>query len=119
MITCHLQRIRSVSRCGKFWMGVFVVAVIVASMASCATVGREFPESQVSEIQIGETTQTQIRDMFGTPWRVGVEDGQPTWTYGRYHYKLFGQANTKDLVIRFNEKGVVVSYSFNTTDHQE
>ena len=119
MIAGYLQRFRSVSRYGRFWVGLFAVAIIVASVASCATIGRDFSESEVSEIRIGETTQTQIRDMFGTPWRVGIEDGQPTWTYGKYKYKLFGQANTKDLVIRFDEKGVVVSYSFNTTEHQE
>lgn len=101
------------------WASFFGFVFVLLCVSSCATIGRDFPESQVSEIRIGETTQAQIRDMFGSPWRVGIEDGQPTWTYGKYRYRLFGHANTKDLVIRFDEKDVVVSYSFNTTEHEE
>ena len=96
-----------------------VLVWMLASLASCATVGREFADSKVPEIRIGETTQDQVRRMFGTPWRVGLEDGQTTWTYGRYRYRLFGEASTKDLVIRFDKSNVVVSYTFNTTEHDE
>lgn len=98
-----------------------IVALCLFSVffCCCATVGRDFPDSKVSEIRIGVTTQEQIRAMFGPPWRVGVEDGQATWTYGKYRYRLFGEANTKDLIIRFDDRLVVASYSFNTTDHDE
>lgn len=87
--------------------------------SSCANVGREFPTSRVSDIKIGQTTQAEIEQMFGSPWRTGVEDGQQTWTYGKYRYKLFGQTATKDLVIRFNAKNVVASYTFNTTERDK
>jgi hypothetical protein len=87
--------------------------------ASCATVGRDFPVSRVSDIRMGETTRTEIREMFGPPWRVGTEDGRTTWTYGKYRYRLLGEPSTTDLVVRFDEQGVVVSYSFSTTEHEE
>jgi hypothetical protein len=87
--------------------------------ASCATVGRDFPVARVSDIRIGETTQDQIREMFGDPWRVGIEDGQRTWTYGKYRYRAFGEASTEDLVVRFDERSIVVSYTFNTTEQKE
>jgi outer membrane protein assembly factor BamE (lipoprotein component of BamABCDE complex) len=96
-----------------------IAAMLMLFSASCATVGRDFPVSQVSDIRIGNTTQDEIRAMFGSPWRVGIEDGQRTWTYGKYCYRLFGEASTQDLVIRFDERNVVVSYTFNTTAHQE
>jgi hypothetical protein len=73
----------------------------------------------VSDIRIGETTQEEIRAMFGSPWRTGIEDGMQTWTYGKYRYRLFGRARTKDLVIRFDARKIVVSYSFNTTEHDK
>ena len=57
--------------------------------------------------------------VFGEPWRVGIEDGQRTWTYGKYRYRLFGQASTQDLVVRFDGQGRVVSYTFNTTEHDQ
>ena len=65
---------------------------------------------------MGQTTQQQVKELFGDPWRVGVEDGRPTWTYGRYRYKLFGETQTKDLVVRFDEQNRVHSYTFSTTE---
>jgi hypothetical protein len=57
--------------------------------------------------------------MFGSPWRVGIEDGQRTWTYGNYSYVLFSEKKAKDLVVRFDDRDVVASYTFSTTQHNE
>jgi len=84
--------------------------------SGCATVGRDFPAYQVPRIKIGETTQTDIRSMFGPPWRVGIEDGTKTWTYGKYRYGLFAETSTQDLVVRFDDSGIVTSYTYNTTE---
>ena len=95
---------------------VLAITLPVAGLlGGCATVGHDFPTGRVADIRLNETTQVQIRAMFGEPWRTGIEDGRPTWTYGKYRYKLFGQAETEDLVIRFDEQGRVASYTFNTT----
>jgi hypothetical protein len=96
-----------------------LVALSVLFCVSCATVGRDFPTARVSDIAIGKTTQNEIRTMFGSPWRVGIEDGQRTWTYGKYRYRLFGQTTTQDLVVRFDERDVVASYTFNTTEPEK
>lgn len=87
-----------------------------AFCSGCATVGRDFPAYQVPRIKIGETTQAEIRTMFGPPWRVGIEDGTKTWTYGKYRYGLFAETSTQDLVVRFNDYGIVTSYTYNTTE---
>lgn len=84
-------------------------------LTGCATVGHRFPTGDVAAITIGETTQREIQDRFGSPWRTGIEDGLVTWTYGHYRYRLFKDAETEDLLVRFNAAGVVVSYAFNTT----
>jgi hypothetical protein len=94
-------------------------AMILLVFSGCATIGKDFPDSKVSEIEIGMTTQDEIRTMFGSPWRIGIEDGQRTWTYGNYSYGLFVEKKAKDLVIRFNDKNVVASYTFSTTEHNE
>jgi len=96
-------------------MMVLLVLVVVA--AGCANMGKEFADRRVPDIQIGVTTQDDLRDMFGAPWRVGIEDGKATWTYGRYQYRLIGESRTKDLVIHFNNDNIVSSYVFNTTEH--
>lgn len=84
-------------------------------LAGCVTVGHEFPAGQVSTIRIGETTKNDIYATFGSPWRTGIENGMKTWTYGDYHYSLFTEGNAEDLVIKFDRRGVVASYVFNTT----
>lgn len=82
-------------------------------LGACLTVGRPFPTDRVGQIQIGQTTRDDVHRMFGEPWRTGLEDGRRTWTYGHYRYKLFGVTETQDLVIRFDPKGTVASYTFN------
>jgi len=92
---------------------VLGLGVCAFALSACLTVGREFPAAEVGQIQIGQTTRDDVQRMFGEPWRTGLEDGRRTWTYGHYKYKLFGTTETRDLVVRFDPKGVVVSYTFN------
>jgi outer membrane protein assembly factor BamE (lipoprotein component of BamABCDE complex) len=92
-----------------------IMVMFLSSAAGCATVGHEFPAGQVSTIKIGETTQNDIRATFGNPWRTGIENGLRTWTYGIYQYSLFDDASTEDLLIRFDKRGIVSSFVFNTT----
>jgi outer membrane protein assembly factor BamE (lipoprotein component of BamABCDE complex) len=88
-------------------------------LAGCMTVGRDFPAQRVAKLQIGATTRDQVRSLFGEPWRVGVEDGDPTWTYGHYRYTLLGSTRTRDLVVRFDRAGAVKSYTFSSTDPED
>jgi len=85
-------------------------------LAGCATVGKDFATHNVEDIEIGETTRDDIQAMFGDPWRTGVGDGKRTWSYGKYRYSLFDDAETTDLVVRFNQDGTVSSYVYNTTE---
>lgn len=101
------------------WFRWPLLLLVLLFLPSCASVGHDFPVAYVSSIEKGTTTQEQIIARFGEPWRVGVEDGQTTWTYGKYKYRLFGQPSTTDLVIRFKSDGVVSSYSFSTTEYEE
>lgn len=94
---------------------LLVKFIMLTTITGCASVGQEFATSRVIELKIGETTQKDVREMFGVPWRTGIEDGRPTWTYGSYHYSLFGAEDTQDLVIRFDDYKVVRSYTFNST----
>lgn len=90
-----------------------LLAACAIALAACFTVGREFPTADLGRLQIGQTTRDEVHTMFGEPWRTGLEDGRRTWTYGHYRYKLLGTTETRDLVVRFDAKGVVVSYTFN------
>lgn len=99
---------------GKQFAGVLLAGMIVVA-AGCASVGQEFPTHKVEEIKVGETTRSEIEAMFGDPWRTGLEDGKRTWTYARYRWSAFRDAETTDLVVRFRDDGTVDSYVYNTT----
>lgn len=90
-----------------------IIALFAMSFAACAKVGRDFPVEMVSSIEIGKTTQTEILNTFGPPWRKGLENGRVTWTYGVYRYTVSG-AQTTDLFIKFNNEGIVESYNFSS-----
>jgi hypothetical protein len=103
-------------------LGFVLPAIVIGAVCvcflvpACMTVGRDFSPESVSEIEIGKTTQADIEKMFGPPWRTGIEDGQRTWTYGKYKYSLAGKTSTRDLVVRFDKNDVVSSYTFSTTE---
>ncbi|HUJ27638.1 MAG TPA: outer membrane protein assembly factor BamE [Myxococcales bacterium] len=90
------------------------VAVATALLVGCATVGRNFDSSSLDWLHEG-ATKAQIQEKLGQPLRVGSDAGVPTWTYGYYEYRLFGDSNNKDLVIRFAPDGTVKSYALSTT----
>lgn len=92
-----------------------LVVIMFLSASGCATIGHEFPAGQVSSIKMGETTQNDIYTTFGAPWRTGLDNGMKTWTYGNYYYSLFNDGSTEDLVIKFDKRGIVASFVFNTT----
>jgi len=81
----------------------------------CATIGHEFPHQRVSEIRVGETTKGELLGQFGLPYRRGIEDGDSTWTYVHYKFKLFGEnLKTRDLYVRFDRDGRVRSFTYNS-----
>ena len=99
---------------------IFIFLTVMSFFTSgCITLGKDFPASNVSVIKIGHTTKNEIRKLFGSPWLSGIQDGELAWTYGNYDYSLFGKRKAKDLVVQFNKKGIVSTYTFSTTDHNE
>ena len=112
-----ITHVSSSKQIDKFYVLFFSVffCLAVSFYSGCAAVGHDFPAAQVNNIQIGKTTMEDVRAMFGEPWRVGLEDGQQTWSYGMYRYTMFSPKDAKDLVVRFNDNSIVESYTFNTT----
>ncbi|WP_114417627.1 outer membrane protein assembly factor BamE domain-containing protein [Marinospirillum perlucidum] len=94
---------------------LFVGLGLVLLLDGCATVGQPYAEHKVNQLEVGETTRSEVEELFGAPWRVGLESGQQTWTYGYYRYSLFSDAQTSDLVVRYDEEGKVASYTYNRT----
>ena len=98
---------------------IFLIALILMAGYGCISVGRPFSSDDLSWIIKDQTTKDDIYDDLGEPFRVGVDSGKLTWTYGYYKYHLIGSALTKDLVIYFAKDGTVNSYVFNTSFPEE
>jgi hypothetical protein len=82
-------------------------------LVGCVSAGKDFNVHMVPRIQLHQTTRAQIEQMFGPPWRTGVEDGRLTWSYGTYNYGV-SDTLSRDLVVRFDANGTVASYTFNS-----
>jgi hypothetical protein len=95
---------------------IISMSFIFSNGCASVNVGYDFPADQVKNIQIGITAKEDILTIFGEPWRVGLENGQETWTYGKYNYSGFKETDAKDLVVRFTENDIVESYTFSTTN---
>ena len=80
----------------------------------CGTAGKNFGESLYKNIVTGTTTQKEIHTMFGSPFKKGVQNGYPVWTYEYNFYNSLGNDITKDMVIAFDHRGVVKSHQMMT-----
>jgi outer membrane protein assembly factor BamE (lipoprotein component of BamABCDE complex) len=98
---------------------IFLTAFILMAGYGCISVGRPFSSDNLSWIIENQTTKDDIYNELGEPFRVGVDSGKLTWTYGYYKYRLVGSTRTKDLVIYFNKDETVHSYVFNTSFPEE
>ncbi|OGQ99419.1 MAG: hypothetical protein A2521_12725 [Deltaproteobacteria bacterium RIFOXYD12_FULL_57_12] len=90
---------------------LIAATIIILTATGCVLKGREFPEYNVTQIEIGRSSRDDIFKLFGSPWRTGWEDGLETWTYGRYGIGV----GDSDLVVRYDKNGIVQSYTYSST----
>lgn len=83
------------------------------ALAGCTTLTAPFPVEPISSLNIGRTTSEQVRRALGEPRASIAVDGRETWHYGPYRYSPFNQRESRDLVIRFDTRNVVVAYTLN------
>lgn len=91
---------------------VFICLAGLLAAAGCGKTGKDFDSSLVTKITNQKTTQQDIRNMYGEPFKVGVENGNPIWIYESNSYKVFGDNASKDLIIVFDKNGVVQSRQY-------
>ena len=89
-----------------------MVAAVVIS--GCATVGRDF-SSELGWLKKDVTTQKNVVMVLGKPYAVGSATGSPTWTYGYYAYKLFGDSHHKELKLFWTKGKLVREFSFSSS----
>ena len=116
-----------------------MLAVSMTALAGCgasegnSAIKNESNAKLSQKIVKGQTTESQIIQMFGKPTKKEFAgNGDPEWTYSRTATHngilayvpvvgLFAHAqteNNKNLTILFNKKGIVKNWAFaNSTSH--
>jgi len=92
------------------WLPPLALALALGACAGL-TLGKEFPSPTRETITNGVTAKADLVRLFGEPTQVGLDDGDPTWTW-LFVRRTADQELTKQLTVRFDPRGVVKSYSF-------
>ena len=67
-------------------------------------------------IQNNVTSQEEIFDRLGAPFKKGIENGQVMWTYQFDQWNAVGPTHSKDLVILFDKENIVKAYRYTTSN---
>ena len=81
-------------------------------VVGCGTVGKDFNSSNVRKIQNNVTTQLEILEWFGVPYKEGTENKHTMWTYQVDTWQAVGEGVSKGLVILFDDKNIVKAYRY-------
>lgn len=94
------------------------LALAVLFVAACASSGRSFDSTKVSQIQKGTTTRAEIESWFGPPQQRQTLSAMPNGATLRYvyawgHASWGGAKSTgKSLVVDFDAKDVVADHAY-------
>ena len=88
--------------------------VLCLLLAGCASLGKNFKEEMINEIVRCKTSESKVRELFGKPYKEGVQSGYKTLKW-YYSMATFGYATTKTLIVFINDDGVIVDYALNPT----
>ena len=94
------------------YIGLIILVGTILLPGGCGTAGKSFNASKIGSIVNGTTTRSDIKKIFGEPFKTGIQNGQPIWVYEDHHYSIISNDSSKDLIIIFGPNGVVQSYQF-------
>ena len=95
------------------------VLTVVLLLTGCVSVGRDFPTPTQDIIKNGVTTGVELVQRFGSPTQVGIENGDQTWSWVYVRAGGLGQPLSKELHVKFDDRGVVKSYSYSSNLPEE
>ena len=94
------------------YIGLIIFVGIILLPGGCGTAGKSFDTSKVESIVNGTSTRSDIKKIFGEPFKTGIQNGQPIWVYEYNYYSIIREETSKDLMIIFSLDGKVQSYQF-------
>lgn len=115
--TLHLSQKEKLKMRHLLVLMVWIASVMI--VAGCGTVGKNFEAPRAGTIANEVTTQADIKKLYGKPFRTGLENGDTIWIYEFSTYRahrVLGKDTSKDLIIVFDEKGIVKSHQFTSSN---
>jgi hypothetical protein len=94
------------------YSGLIIFIGIILISNGCGTAGKSFDTSSTVSILNGTTTRSDIKKVFGEPFKTGVQNGQPVWVYEKHNYAILSDNTSEDLVIIFSSDGILQSHQF-------
>lgn len=90
--------------------------LIAALLAGCGGLkfGSDFPSPTKDMLVVGKTAKADLLRFFGDPHQVGLDTGDPTWGW-TYVQAFADKEFSKQLTVRFDDRGAVKSYSFTSS----
>lgn len=98
---------------------LFLAVLSLAGLTACGTVGRDFDDTHVPDVQNNVTTKNMIHDWFGEPHAEGQQNGMLMWTYQYDHYSAFGKDCSKELIVLFDGDERVKAYRYSTNIEED
>src|SRR5712691_5546978 len=94
-------------------LSVLLALAVLMVAGGCAGLkaGRMFPSPDPAQIIVNVTDKAALVRMFGEPYQVGLDSGDPTWRWFYAAHDAGGEVS-KDFSVRFNPNGTVKAYSF-------
>jgi hypothetical protein len=96
----------------KRFVPLFFALFLTLILAGCGSTGNNFPVVHIDGIKNGVTTQSQILDWFGVPFKEGVRNGDSMWTYQFDAWRSIGKDRSKELIVLFDEQNIVQAYRY-------
>ena len=96
----------------KLLRTILLSLFILPLAVGCGTVGKDFDSSKITKIQNNLTTQLQVLDWFGVPYKEGTENRYTMWTYQVDTWQAIGEGQSKGLVILYDEKNIVKAHRY-------
>src|SRR5690606_606175 len=94
-------------------MRIIILLVTVMLISACASRGRPIPQSNIDQIVQGETTRSELVEMFGPPLSETVNSDGTTvlgWGYAYIGFAGIG-TETQGLSVVISPDDKVVSYT--------
>ncbi|MCE9573679.1 MAG: hypothetical protein K8W52_11030 [Deltaproteobacteria bacterium] len=93
---------------------IWLVAVLVSTLACGATMGRKINTAKVDDIRMCVTSEQDLLSWFGEPYQRGNQSGFPTLQWGYAHAGL-GGGESQSLIVYLNADRKVVDFQLNPT----